>query len=97
EVYLTLWLLGGAPPSVVTSFIFEAVNRLITVVFKFVPLRLGVDEAGTAGFARIIGFGAGAGLSLAIVRKVRVLFWSASGGLLLVRKGIGSSQSTARG
>jgi hypothetical protein len=94
EVYLTLWMLSGSPPSFLTSFILETANRLITVVFKFVPLRLGVDEASTAGFARIIGIGAATGLSLAIVRRVRVLFWAAAGGLLLVRKGVKSKRST---
>jgi hypothetical protein len=88
EVYLTLWLLSGAPPSLLLSFMLETANRLITVVFKFVPLRLGVDEAGTAGFAQIIGLDAATGLSLAIVRKVRVLFWTAAGGVLLVRAGV---------
>ena len=88
EVYLTLWLLSGSPPSLVTSFLLETANRLLTVVFKFVPLRLGVDEAGTAGFATIIGLPAKTGLSLAIVRKVRVLFWAAAGGALLVRRGV---------
>ena len=87
EVYLTLWLLS-APVSILTAFLFESVNRLITVVFKFVPLRLGVDEAGTAVFARIIGMAALTGLSLGIIRKVRVVFWAAVGGILLVREGI---------
>lgn len=90
EVYVTLSLLLGAPPSIMTSFLFETANRLLTVVFKFVPLRLGVDEAGTAGFATMIGIAAKTGLSLAIVRKVRVLFWAAAGGLLLVRRGVGA-------
>ncbi|HEX4568002.1 MAG TPA: hypothetical protein VH138_15300 [Vicinamibacterales bacterium] len=88
EVYVTLWLLSGAPPPLMTSFLFETANRLLQVVFKFVPLRLGVDEAGTAGFATMIGVAATTGLSLAIVRKVRVLFWAAAGGLLLVRRGV---------
>ena len=90
EAYLTLWLLGGQT-GLMTAFLFETVNRLITVVFKFVPLRLGVDEAGTAGFATIIGLAAETGLSLAIVRRVRVLFWAAAGGLLLVRRGVTSA------
>lgn len=88
EVYLTLWLLTGTAPSLMTSFLFEATNRLVTVVFKFVPLRLGVDEAGTAGFATVIGLPAQTGLSVAIVRRVRVLFWAAAGGVLLVRRGV---------
>jgi hypothetical protein len=87
EVYLTLWLLN-APTSILTAFLFESANRLITVVFKVVPLRLGVDEAGTAAFARIVGLAAKTGLSLGIVRKVRVIFWAAAGGLLLVREGL---------
>jgi hypothetical protein len=87
EAYLTLWLLG-AQASLMTAFLFETVNRLVTVVFKFVPLRLGVDEAGTAAFATLIGVAAETGLSLAIVRRVRVLFWAAAGGLLLVRRGV---------
>src|SRR5262249_37586970 len=88
EVYVTLWLLSGAPPSLMTSFLFETANRLLTVAFKFVPLRLGLDEAGTAGFPTLIGVASKTGLSLAIVRKVRVLFWTAAGGLLLVRHGV---------
>jgi hypothetical protein len=86
EVYLTLWLLNTAP-SLLTAFLFESANRLITVVFKFVPLRLGVDEAGSAAFARIVGLAAKTGLSLGIIRKVRVVFWAAAGALLLVREG----------
>lgn len=88
EVHLTLWLLYGAPPPLLTSFIFETANRLITVVFKFVPLRLGVDEAGTAIFAQVLTLGTQTGVALAIVRKVRVLFWTAAGAILLLREGL---------
>ena len=88
EVHLTLWLLYGNAPPLLTSFIFETANRLITVVFKFVPLRLGVDEAGTAIFAQVLGLGTQTGVALAIVRKVRVLFWTAAGGILLLREGL---------
>jgi hypothetical protein len=92
EVYATLWMLDGSAPPVLTAFILETANRLITVVFKFVPLRLGVDEAGTVGFARIIGLSAQTGLSLAIIRRVRVLFWAAVGGILLVRAGVSTGR-----
>ena len=87
EVHVTLTLLYGSPPPLVTSFILETTNRLITVVFKFVPLRLGVDEAGTALFTQVLGLGSQTGVTLAIVRKARVLFWMAAGALLLVREG----------
>jgi hypothetical protein len=87
EIYLTLWLLNVTAPTLLTAFLFETANRLITVVFKIVPLRLGVDEAGTAGFATLIGLPAKTGLALAIIRKARMLFWAAAGGLALVREG----------
>jgi hypothetical protein len=88
EAYLTLWLIDGAPPTLMTAFIVETTNRFITVVFKFVPLRLGVDEAATAFLTQqVLGLGARPGLSTAIVRKIRVLFWAIAGGLVLVREG----------
>jgi hypothetical protein len=88
EIYLTLWLINGTAPALLTAFLFETANRLITVVFKVVPLRLGVDEVGTAGFAMLIGLQPNTGLTLAIIRKARMLFWAAAGGLLLVREGL---------
>jgi len=92
EAYLTLWLINWpVPPALLTAFILETTNRLITVVFKFVPLRLGVDEAATAFLTQqILGLGARSGLSTALVRKVRVLFWAVAGGLVLVRRGLGT-------
>lgn len=92
EVHLTLWLLYGAAPLLLTSFILETTNRLITVVFKFVPLRLGVDEAATAVFTQVLGLGANTGVAVAIVRKARVLFWTVVGALLLVRSGIADAR-----
>lgn len=89
EAYLTLALIPDAPLSWFTAFMFEATNRFITVAFKFVPLRLGVDEAATVLLTRqILGIGASVGLVAAIVRRVRVLFWAVAGGLVLVSKGL---------
>ncbi len=48
EVYVTLWFISPVmTPTLLTAFILESVNRIINVAFKFVPLRTGVDEAGT--------------------------------------------------
>jgi hypothetical protein len=88
EVHLTLTLLYGTAPPLITSFILETTNRLITVVFKFVPLRLGVDEAGTALVTQVLGLGSQTGVTIAIVRKARVVFWAAAGAILLVREGL---------
>ena len=93
EVYLTLWLINGTPPAWLTAFLFETANRFITVAFKFVPLRIGVDEALTTYLAQqVLGLGARTGLSTAIVRRVRVLFWAIAGGIVLVREGLTSEK-----
>jgi hypothetical protein len=88
EIYVTLQLLMGEAPSLLTAFLLESVNRVITVVFKVVPLRVGVDEAGTALFTRVLGLGTTVGVTLALVRKARVLVWVIVGLLLLVRRGL---------
>jgi hypothetical protein len=84
ETYLTLeLLLGAASPSVVQAILFETVNRLTTVLFKFVPFRLGVDEAASGAAASLFAVTAAAGVALALIRRGRVLFWSAVGLLLI--------------
>jgi hypothetical protein len=89
EIWLTMWLLaGGQGPALLTAFVLETVNRTIMVVFKFVPLRLGVDEAGTELLTRTLGLATGVGVTLALVRKVRMLCWSAVGVAFLVGSGL---------
>lgn len=83
EIWLTLHLLN-TPVSWLTAFLLEAVNRIINVAFAFVPVKLGVDEAGTALLAGALGMGAVTGVALAVYRKLRVLFWTAVGLLLLL-------------
>ena len=88
EVHVTLWLMLGAPPPLLTSFILETANRLITVLFKIVPLQVGVNEAGTALVARLLGLGSTVGIMLGFVRKARILVWMLFGTALLVRHGL---------
>jgi hypothetical protein len=80
EVYITLaWLLGDASPSLSQAIVFEAMNRVVTVVFKFVPFRIGVDEAFSGALAPLLALSPSAGVTLAVIRKVRNLFWGAIG------------------
>ena len=88
---------AGAPPPLLTSFVLETVNRLITVVFKFVPMQVGVNEAGTALVtADARPRTASSGLTLAIVRKARILFWMLVGTVLLVRQGLSTRRVLRR-
>ena len=88
EIYTTLWFISPIAPTFLTAFILESVNRIINVVFKFVPMRTGVDEAGTGMLAKVLGFTTAIGVTLAIVRKARDIFWSAVGVTLIVRRGL---------
>jgi hypothetical protein len=89
EGYVTLSFLGGiAAPTLLAAFILESVNRVITVVFKFIPLRLGVDEAGSSFVAKVLHLGSISGVTLAIVRKARDIVWTAIGVALLIRRGL---------
>lgn len=85
EGFLTLeWLMGQRGPTLVQAIVFETVNRLTLVVFKFVPFRIGIDEASSGAIASVLLVTPATGVALAIVRKVRGLFWSAIGLVLLV-------------
>jgi hypothetical protein len=90
EVFLILRLLVGAREvSLVDAFVLETTGRLITVLFKFIPYRLGVDEAGSAVVASAMAFDPAAGVALALVRRLRILFWNAVGLVLLAtRRGV---------
>jgi hypothetical protein len=80
EVFLTLrWVIGDRSPTLAQAVAFESLNRVIIVIFKFVPFRIGVDEALNGGLAPILSVNPAAGVSLALVRKVRSLFWAAVG------------------
>jgi hypothetical protein len=80
EIYLTLrWLLGAGSPTLPQAIVFEALNRVVTVAFKFVPFRLGVDEALTGALAPLLAVNPATGVALAVVRKIRNLAWAGVG------------------
>jgi len=88
EIYMTLWFISTLAPSWRQAFILESVNRIINVAFKFMPLRVGVDEGGTEQVSKVLGFLKSTGVTLAIVRKSRDIFWAMIGVALLLNKGL---------
>lgn len=88
EVFYVLSRLNDAFPSLMTSFLLESVSRLITIMFKIVPLTIGVDEAGAQFVGEAFALAAGVGVTLAIIRKGRILFWTAIGLLLMIKRGM---------
>jgi hypothetical protein len=89
EIYTTLSFISDiGPPTVLAAFILESVNRIINMAFKFVPLRTGVDEAGTGMLSKVLGFTTAIGVTLAIIRKGRDIFWATIGVTLIIRRGL---------
>ena len=86
EVYVSLWLISPVRPTVAAAIVLEMVNRVVTMVFKMIPMRVGVDEVGSSVFAARVDLNPATGVTLALIRKVRLLFWSAIGLALLVRR-----------
>jgi hypothetical protein len=84
EVFLTLgWLIPAHTPTWAEAVMFSALDRVMTAVFKFVPLRAGVDEASSGALAPLLGIDATFGVTLAVVRKVRNLAWALVGMLII--------------
>jgi hypothetical protein len=79
ETYIVLRLLNPAGATWTAAAAFELINRGVTIAFKMVPMRVGVDEAGAALMATHLAIGSATGVMLALVRKLRVLCWTAVG------------------
>jgi hypothetical protein len=92
EVWFVLSKISAGFQSLFTAFLLESVSRLITIVFKLVPFVIGVDEAGAQFVTETLAVGAGIGVTLAIIRKGRILFWTAVGLLLIVKRGLSFSE-----
>ncbi|HEX6164615.1 MAG TPA: lysylphosphatidylglycerol synthase domain-containing protein [Vicinamibacterales bacterium] len=67
-------------------FLLESAGRFVTVAFKFVPYRLGIDEAGSGAVAAVLGFPPAVGVTLALVRRLRIIVLNVFGLIPLVSR-----------
>jgi hypothetical protein len=75
EVWLVLRLLpGGEQSTLIDAFLMESTGRFVMIAFKFVPYRLGIDEAGSGAVAQVLGLNPATGVTLALVRRLRIIF-----------------------
>jgi hypothetical protein len=88
EVYLTLALITPQHVAWSSALVLETVSRAVTILFKMLPMRLGIDEAGAAVFADRLGLGSATGITLALVRRMRLLCWSAVGIVFVLLRSI---------
>ncbi len=87
EVLFILSRISEAFPSFYAAFLLESMNRVIVIVFKLIPFLIGVDEAGARFISQTLALGASIGITLAIIRKGRILFWTAVGLILIIKRG----------
>ncbi len=96
EVWFILSRLSETFPSFATAYLLESISRLVTIMFKLIPFLIGVDEAGAEFIGETVALGAGVGVTLAIIRKGRILFWTLAGVALIVKRGISISELLQR-
>jgi hypothetical protein len=61
-----------------------------------VPFRVGVDEAASGAFAPLLAVNPITGVSLAVVRKVRNLFWAGVGLAIIAVHPVRAGRETDR-
>ena len=83
EVFVILRFLLPEPPTVAEAIIFSALDRAVIIAFKFIPLRFGVDEAASGVMAALLMFPSATGVALALIKKVRSIFWIGVGLILI--------------
>ncbi len=82
EVYVLLYFMGRRK-SLLVALVVEALTKLINVVGTLNPGNVGTFEGGNMIVARLIHISGGAGLTIALCRRVRILFWAAIGAICL--------------
>lgn len=78
EIYAALVPLG-ITVSFSSVLVMEAFTKLAKAIFFFVPGRVGADEGSSAGIFALLGLAPAAGLTLALARRLRAIFWSGVG------------------
>ncbi|MEQ1643955.1 MAG: lysylphosphatidylglycerol synthase domain-containing protein [Pyrinomonadaceae bacterium] len=96
ETWFILSRIDSSLPGLTTAFLLESVSRLLTVLFKMIPFNIGVDEAGAQFVGDAIALAAGVGVTLAIIRKGRIVFWTMVGLVLALSRGISFRELASR-
>jgi hypothetical protein len=91
ETWLTVWIVTGVSAPL-AAFVLDTFNRIVNIVAKMIPLRLGVDQVTSERVAVAIGLGPAIGTLVSLIRTGRMMIWAAVGLLLLTRRSLGQAQ-----
>jgi uncharacterized protein (TIRG00374 family) len=78
EVFLIFYFLG-LPTDIPILVVVETLSTLLDIGLFFVPIKLGTQEGGRVLIFMALGLSPAAGLSFAIVRRLKEVIWSAIG------------------
>jgi len=93
EMYLILRFMG-ADVGAVGAFALEGLTKMINLVGALSPGNLGTYEGGNMLIANMFGVTGTAGLTLALCRRARAIFWAAVGATCMtVMKRSGSTST----
>jgi hypothetical protein len=83
EVYIILRFMG-AKVAIGGAFIVEALTKVIDLVGALNPGNFGTYEGGNMLIAKIFGVTGTAGLTLALCRRARTIFWAGVGAMCMI-------------
>jgi Lysylphosphatidylglycerol synthase TM region len=83
EVYIILRFMG-AKVAMSGAFIVEALTKVINLVGALNPGNIGTYEGGNMLIAKIFGVTGTAGLTLALCRRARTVFWAGVGAMCMI-------------
>ncbi len=96
EVCLVLRLVG-VQFGLLSALAIEAMTKLVNLVGSINPGNFGTFEGGNILIAKMFGLSSPIGLTLALARRMRALFWTAVGGICLFILTKSSSRANAEG
>lgn len=88
EVWFILSRISDVIPTFYSAFLLESVSRVVTITFKLIPFAIGVDEASSQFITENLELGVAVGVTIAIIRKGRILFWAIVGALIILKRGL---------
>ena len=74
----------GARIAVVGAFALEGLTKVINLVGAINPGNLGTFEGGNMLIAKMVGVTGAAGLTLALCRRARAVFWAGVGAMCML-------------
>jgi glycosyltransferase 2 family protein len=90
EVYYILGILGESL-TFSTAYLLTSLSLIINTAFFFIPSGVGVFEGGHVFLFHLLGLDPGLGLAVALLRRIRKVFWVLIGfGLIVVTSRLSS-------